>query len=107
MVRVRAAAHFSSSQFGTFTPGETLTLPADVANRYIQSGLVTVEHYESKPHIQTPSLPTVATVKTTTKIEATDLGADVSSTLSQPVAVSPSETVPILRRGRRRKTDAS
>jgi hypothetical protein len=107
MVKVRATAHFSSSQFGTFTPGEILVLPPDAANRYVEKGLVVMEPYESKPYIQTPSIPTVTAVKQNPKTEATDLGGDEPSTLSQQDQVSHEQTATVFRRGRRRKTDAS
>lgn len=105
MVKVRATAHFSSSQFGTFTPGDSLVLPSDVANRYIDKGLV--EAYESKPYIQTPAIPTMAAVRQAPKIEATDLGGDEPPTSSQPDQVSPETTARVFKRGRRRKTDES
>jgi hypothetical protein len=60
MLKVCAKAHFSSSQFGTFTPGEVFMLPADAANRYAQQGFVAIETYEVKPHVEVPSIPTVA-----------------------------------------------
>ncbi len=107
MIKVRAAAHFSSSQFGTFTPGEFLMLPEDIANRYAQSGLVTLENYESKPHVYKAPNPPVAAVKDTPKTEATDLGGDEPSTLSQPVQALRKETATTFKRGRRRKADES
>jgi len=59
-IKVEAKAHFSSSQFGTFTPGEVFMLPADVANRYAQQGFVAIHTYEIKPHAEVPKIPTVA-----------------------------------------------
>lgn len=60
MIKVEALTHFSSSSFGTFTPGELFMLPADVANRYAQQGFVKFNTYEIKPHAETPAIPTVA-----------------------------------------------
>lgn len=107
MIKVRAAAHFSSSQFGTFTPGEFLMLPVEIANRYAQSGLVTIENYESKPHAYKAPNPPLAAVREYPKTVATDLGGDEPSTLSQPAQASRSETAKVFRRVRRRKTDES
>jgi hypothetical protein len=59
-IKVEAKMHFSSSAFGTFTPGEVFMLPVDVANRYAQQGFVSVHTYEIKPHAEIPSIPMVA-----------------------------------------------
>jgi len=59
-IKVKAKTHFSSSSFGTFTPGEVFMLPADVANRYEQQGFVEIHIYEIKPHAEVPKIPTAA-----------------------------------------------
>ena len=59
-VKVQAKVHFSSSSFGTFTPGEVFMLPADVAERYMENGFVQKHIYEIKPHVEIPRLPTEA-----------------------------------------------
>jgi hypothetical protein len=58
LTKVRATAHFSSSQFGTFVPGEVFNLPYEVAQRYQQNAFV--EPYETKPHVEIPSIPSIA-----------------------------------------------
>lgn len=59
-VKVKALTHFSSSQFGTFTPGETFMLPMDVAKRYADNGFVEFNMYETKPRNEAPAIPTAA-----------------------------------------------
>lgn len=59
-IKVKALTHFSSSSFGTFTPGEVFNLPLDVARRYAQNGFVEFNLYETKPQNEAPAIPTVA-----------------------------------------------
>ena len=59
-IKVQAKVHFSSSAFGTFTPGEVFMLPADVAERYMENGFVQKHTYEIKPRVEIPRIPTEA-----------------------------------------------
>jgi hypothetical protein len=95
LIDVVAKAHFENPQTGAVSRKQRMRIDVHLA-QYLE-GLGLIDYLN----------PPVATVREYPKTEAVSLGGDVSSTLSQPEAVSQSETVSILRRGRRRKTDAS
>jgi hypothetical protein len=95
LIDVVATAHFENPQTGAVARKQRLRIGKQLAQYLDSLGLITFVN------------PIVAAVREYPKTEAVSLGGDEPSTLSQPEAVSQSETVPIFRRGRRRKTDAS
>lgn len=92
LIEVIARTHFSDSRIGSVSRKQRIRIPKDVAEHLISLDLV--EYLN----------PIKAVVESPVKIEATELGGDEPSTLSQPEPVLQEETATLFRRGRRKKT---
>lgn len=95
LIDVVARAHFENPQTGAVSRKQKLRIGVQLAE-YLAS-LELVDYLN----------PPKAAVREIPKTEATDLGGDEPSTLSQQAQVSHEQTATVFRRGRRRKTDAS
>jgi hypothetical protein len=92
LIEVISLASFEDTRIGSVTRKQRLRISADLANYLHGIGLI---KYVNPPQ---------AVVIESPKTEATDLGGDAPQSLSQPEPASPSETVKVSRRGRRKKT---
>jgi hypothetical protein len=93
LIEVIAKSHFEDSRIGAVSRKQRLRIPKELAEFLINLDLVT---YVNPPQ---------AVVKHTPQIVATDAGGDEPQSWSPPAQVLQKETVQLLKRGRRKKTD--
>lgn len=95
LIDVIARAHFDNPKVGAVTRKQRLRIGKDLAEHLAALDLI---EYVNPPKTEVKEYP---------KIEATDLGGDEPSMLSQPDQASVEETATVFRRGRRKKTAES
>jgi hypothetical protein len=95
LIDVIARAHFDNPKLGAVARKQRLRIGKDLAEHLASLDLV--------DYVNPPKAVVVEAPRT----EATDLGGDEPSMLSQQAPVSPDETATVFRRGRRRKTEES